>query len=102
MFCYHCGAEIEIEERVFRQQECPQCNVYLHCCLNCKYFDELAYHQCREDQADYVQDKKMANFCGYFKPGEKPNVIQKNKSDEARQKLEALFNNPKGGDDNDA
>ncbi len=102
MICYHCGSEIKIEERIFRQQECPECGVYLHCCLNCIYYDKLAYHQCREDQADYVQDKKMANFCGYFKPSKKKRENQKTRSDEAKRKLEALFGNSNGGNNNDA
>ncbi|MBI5286762.1 MAG: hypothetical protein HY878_04125 [Deltaproteobacteria bacterium] len=35
-------------------------------CLNCKFYGEGAYHQCRETNAEWVKEKDKANFCEYF------------------------------------
>ncbi len=102
MQCHRCGTDIDISIKITRQQECPKCSSYLHCCLNCIFFKEDAYHQCREPQAEFVNDKTYANYCGYFKPADSKKSSQKEKSDEARKKLEALFGNSEGGNENDA
>jgi len=91
MFCHSCGHEIDVKDKIFRQQQCPKCNQYLHCCLNCHFYDKLVYHQCRESEAEYVNDKKMANFCGYFKPASQSRFKGDDKAEEARKKLDDLF-----------
>jgi len=90
MNCYKCGKEILLDRKVFRQDTCPQCNAYLHCCYNCRFHDRHAYHECRESQADLVHDKEMANFCDYFEGISRP-VNKMDKADEARRRLENLF-----------
>ncbi len=91
MFCYNCGKEITITERISREEKCTNCRVLLHCCKNCKFFKETAYHQCREPQAEFVKDKESANFCSYFKPSERRYDINNKKAKEARKKLDELF-----------
>jgi hypothetical protein len=92
MNCHHCGFEVELKEKIKRQEICPKCGEYLHCCLNCRFYDEMAYHQCRETQVEWVQDKKGANFCDYFEPKHSSDFPdQKKKSDDARKKLDELF-----------
>jgi hypothetical protein len=97
MFCYSCGAEIKLaSRRPNRGDTCLKCAAYLHCCLNCRFYDEKAHHQCREPQAEFVQDKALGNFCDYF---EAPALPDKNlnankpadRAAEARKKLEELF-----------
>ncbi len=90
MKCYHCGLEIQIEGKVGRQDTCEKCGSYLHCCLNCRFYDPVAYHECREPQAEWVKDKESGNFCDYFQPvldGE----AKSSSSEQARKKLEQLF-----------
>ena len=91
MFCHHCGFEIEVKEKVGRQEPCPECGEYLHCCYNCRLYEVTAYHQCREEQAEWVTDKAMANFCDYFKPSESKRPSKSSRADEARKKLDQLF-----------
>jgi hypothetical protein len=67
--CFYCSTDISTEVRITRQQTCPSCGHPLHCCRNCRFFDESAYHQCRESEAEWVSDKQSANFCDYFEPG---------------------------------
>ena len=68
MICWNCQKSENLPEKPSRLETCPKCNSFLHCCLNCKFYDKNAYHECREPQAEWVKDKKMANFCGYFTP----------------------------------
>lgn len=92
MYCYRCGTETEVDGKPFRRDECPKCSSYLHCCMNCKLYDPLAYQECHEPMATWVEDKEMANLCGYFKaitePKKDTGVTRK---DAARAKLQQLF-----------
>ncbi len=94
LICYNCGTEVEFERKIFRQATCPECDCYLHCCLNCDNHDPMAPHECRESQAQWARDKETANFCDYFEPVEganhKVSSAMKRQQD-AKSKLEALF-----------
>jgi len=93
-FCANCGEEVIIEGKVSRNQTCPHCNAYLHCCLNCKFYRPGSHNDCREPQADYVRDKKSSNFCEYFVFNEKsPEDLKKieNKKKKARDAFDKLF-----------
>jgi hypothetical protein len=91
MNCHRCGFGIDIEDKIGRQATCPKCGTPLHCCLNCRFYDPAAYHQCRETQAEWVSDKEGANFCDYFEPGGSSASQKPSKADEARKKLDQLF-----------
>ncbi|HEQ98057.1 MAG TPA: hypothetical protein ENO22_01805 [candidate division Zixibacteria bacterium] len=65
--CWSCKEEIEVPEKVTRQDECPNCSTPLKCCFHCRFYDKEAYHQCLEPQAEWVRYKEKANFCEYFK-----------------------------------
>jgi hypothetical protein len=90
--CYRCGSEIEISGKPSRQELCPKCSAYLHCCLNCEFYDPNAHQQCREPQAELVQDKEGANFCDYFRPLAKARTTPAtSRQEEARRRLDQLF-----------
>ena len=93
MFCHQCGLEIEVKVKVGRQELCPKCGSHLHCCFHCRFYDQNAYHQCRETEAEWVRDKAAANFCEYFEPSDSPSRSKSSKADEARNKLDQLFKN---------
>ncbi|MDZ7343069.1 MAG: hypothetical protein ONA90_01000 [candidate division KSB1 bacterium] len=96
MFCYSCGSEIKLDGQPGRRDTCPQCASYLHCCLNCRFYDVNAHHQCREPQAEFVPDKAMGNFCEYFETGSSPSREKAaRRADEARKRLEELFKKKK-------
>lgn len=65
--CHFCGKEIEVTGKIQFREECPHCRRDLHICLNCRDFDEAAYHQCRESQAEFVSMKEKSNRCEYFR-----------------------------------
>jgi hypothetical protein len=68
MTCHSCHAEIKLEGRISRTEECPKCGADIHCCLNCVNYDTTAHNRCRESQAEWVSDRERANFCDYFEP----------------------------------
>jgi hypothetical protein len=90
--CFFCKKEIDIEDKVGRAESCPFCRSDLHCCLNCRFYDEKAYNQCREPQAERVVEKDKANFCEYFSFRDASHLFsQEDEQRKAKEKLDALF-----------
>ena len=90
--CHVCGKGLEGSDRVGRSEICSHCRADLHCCLNCRFYDEQAQNQCRESSAEWVSDRKKTNFCDYFSFRDSAEAGRKEKEQqEARAKLEALF-----------
>ncbi len=88
--CYICGGEI-LQKSVGRRDCCDHCNADLHCCLQCEFYDEKVHHRCRESQAEWVSDKKKANFCDYFRIAEQPQPGGEKEAGEARRRFDRLF-----------
>jgi hypothetical protein len=69
LICWSCKEEIEIGDKITRQDTCPNCDNPVKCCFNCLHYDKEAYHQCSESAvAEWVRYKEKANFCEYFRP----------------------------------
>ena len=99
--CFRCGASLAaMSLPLSRQDECPECSVYLHVCRMCKDFDPSVPRQCREDGAEDVTEKDRVNFCDWFSPSETAfDAVGKDQADSARQSLDTLFSS---GDSNNA
>jgi hypothetical protein len=91
MICHDCGASLQPSGKIGRQEMCPKCGAALHCCLNCRFYAESAFHQCREEQAEFVNDKTGANFCDYFQVSESIPAKTDSRREEAKKKLDDLF-----------
>ena len=65
MKCYNCGNG-NLQEY---QQTCPDCGAFVHCCMNCKFYDQYAQNQCKI-YGKYEPNKKQENHCDDFKPNE--------------------------------
>ncbi|HDQ44922.1 MAG TPA: hypothetical protein ENN17_05400 [bacterium] len=92
LFCHACGKEITFRDRVYRQETCARCGRPVHCCKNCRFYDTGAHQQCREPQAEWVNDKEAANFCDEFFPaagGASGARLEREAA--ARKKLDELF-----------
>lgn len=91
--CYRCGASLASLSLPFsRQDECPECQNYLHVCKMCRYFDARVPRQCREDGAEEVRGKDRLNFCDWFKPSDNAfDADRKSEEDGARSAAEDLF-----------
>lgn len=91
--CYRCGTSLsKLSLPLSRQDECPNCLVYLHVCRMCRHYDRSVPRQCREDGAEDVTDKTGVNFCDWFVPCENAfDALLKAEEDKARQALDSLF-----------
>ena len=80
--CYNCDADtgLETAQSISRNEDCDKCSADLRCCKMCEFYDPKAYNECREPSADRILEKEKANFCDYFKLGNKENS-KKNKDD---------------------
>jgi len=89
--CYHCSELIKLEYKVSFREECPKCHEDMHICLNCRFYDESSYNECKESSAEKVKDKKSNNYCEYFVPiSDKRKAKGSNKADQLKA-AEALF-----------
>ena len=96
MFCWNCKNEIKKIDKISRSGTCPHCQAYLHCCFNCIFYDKLAYHECKEPQAEWIKEKDNANFCDYFSSiKEKTKNYTTLSKEEAQKKLNELFKKKK-------
>ena len=90
--CWKCGASLaDVLVPFSRLSKCKACNVDLHVCRMCKYFDPTVSDSCREPIAEKVNDKKRANFCGYFQPRENAKEKDKDLAISSEATLESLF-----------
>jgi len=92
-FCRHCGTTISGEGSPGRQEQCSVCGADLHSCRNCTFYDDVAYNNCREPQAERVLDKTRANFCEFFRSQSKTRPAT-SKTPIVKDKLESLFKKP--------
>ncbi|MEK6774167.1 MAG: hypothetical protein AABY64_09505 [Bdellovibrionota bacterium] len=88
--CFSCSKELSFTDRVSLREECPSCRADVHACRNCSFYDPKAYNECREPQAERVQDRDHANRCDYFSPGNNSGTGV-SKADQLREAAEALF-----------
>lgn len=92
--CHSCGAPAHVEPPVSRDAECEECGADLRACINCRHYDTAYHNDCRETEAEIVEDKRRRNFCEYFEFSEDPyasGAAQARRADDARDKLKSLF-----------
>lgn len=89
--CFSCNKVLEIQEKPGRRDTCPHCGAELRVCLNCRFYDETSYNECREPVAERVKEKEAANFCDYFEFDDGDNSKAEESKEETRKKLDALF-----------
>jgi hypothetical protein len=91
-WCHRCRAEIHSVERVGRRDTCAKCGAYLHCCLNCWFYEPGSHNDCRETQAERQVNKEAGNFCEYFDLRRDGRKVETGKTKaDSRLQLEALF-----------
>ncbi len=96
MDCFSCHTQVELApgERIGFRDECDRCGTDLHVCRNCTFYDPSAYNECRESQAERVDDRERANRCEWFSPGTGEGGARAREQDQARSKLDSLFKKP--------
>jgi hypothetical protein len=89
LICFSCSHETEYSGVPGRRDECEKCHADSHVCRNCKQYDSKAYNECREPQADRIQEKDRSNFCDFFEIGSA--IGGMTEREKQRAAAEALF-----------
>jgi len=90
--CFRCGAEWTGEKKVSFRAVCERCGAYIHCCRNCKFYDEYQHNKCRIPGTEMVEDREKNNFCDEFEFGEsREDPYSSKRKEDAKKKLEDLF-----------
>ena len=87
--CFDCGYEIDLEVKIARRDTCNSCGADLHCCMNCKFYDESA-DVCRENIRNWVRYREQSNFCPHFTFKDSDGSRAEEQAD-AKARLNALF-----------
>ena len=99
--CYRCGESLAKLTLPFsRRDMCPGCSAHVHVCRMCEHFDPDVPGQCREEDAEEVQEKEQVNFCEWFRP--RPNAFDVDRADQharAESELAALFGEAEAASD---
>lgn len=97
--CWRCGAQLLDELLPLRRAElCPACNVDLHVCKMCGFFNPSVADACEETIATSVSNKERSNYCEYFKPSARAyKGTTADAASRARSELEQLFGGPASG-----
>ena len=98
--CWQCGEPLTgMILPVSRREECAGCGAEIHVCRMCVHYDPRVADQCREERAEQVTNKELANFCDYYAPNPDPHRPGKaDATDEARRQLDALFGGGEPGE----
>jgi hypothetical protein len=64
--CYKCGATLQERARVPFKELCPQCEAFLHCCMNCRLYAPDRPNHCLSTTTEFVPDAERGNFCEEF------------------------------------
>jgi hypothetical protein len=64
--CYNCTTQLPVG--IDFPQTCPKCNVALHCCKQCSYFEPSTRFQCLKPIPVRIAVKDQVNSCDLFKP----------------------------------
>lgn len=101
--CHRCGRPWVSEKKIPGVKEyCEQCSAYLHCCLNCRFYDPKVHNQCAIPTTDWVGDKEGANFCDEFVFRDAQSESQdQGEASSAREKLDTLFGDGGGLSDSE-
>ncbi len=89
--CHNCTAQLELERRPLRAEECAHCASPLHCCRNCGFHDPQAHNECLEIGTEMVRDRAASNFCDAFTFVDGERGDDSAEVDAAKAKLVSLF-----------
>lgn len=92
-YCFFCGNEVDVSDRIKHTETCFNCKSDLHCCMNCRHYDPGRKYQCRETINNPIYDKVSGNFCDMFLYLEGPprKHDMKIRSDNAKKEADNLF-----------
>lgn len=99
--CYKCRSPYFKEEKPGFNEVCEKCGSYIHCCCNCRFYEEFSRPHCRESSADVVSDPNGMNHCEYFVFKAARSLVEDPEDPEMkRQRKRPDWRNVKGGNYN--
>ena len=101
--CHKCGHAWVSEKKMPAVKEyCETCSAYLHCCLNCRFYEPKLHNQCAIPTTDWVGDKAGANFCDEFDFRDDEAVARDSgAAASARDMLDSVFGGAEARSDSD-
>lgn len=92
-YCFFCGAEVDVTDRIKHTESCFSCKADLHCCMNCRHYDPSRKYECRELINNPIYDKVRRNYCDMFLYLEGPPREHELKElqDKAKSEADKLF-----------
>ena len=91
--CYACHAPLALPGKPGRRDTCPTCGADLRCCLNCRVYSPTASQQRPLPTAEYVRDKRAANFCDDFAFRDIEAQTRETERDRVQRRIDDLFKN---------
>lgn len=89
--CHQCKTPWVSEKKQPGPKEfCDSCGAYIHCCLNCRFYNPAKHNECAIGTTDWVGDKAGLNFCDEFEFSD-ADANNSEKLEEGRVGLDALF-----------
>ena len=85
MFCWKCGAELDLPTKLSFRAECDKCGVPLHTCKQCIHWEPGKPNECNVPDTDYIRDREARNLCEEFeakKEKTSPRANSNNKFDD--------------------
>ncbi|VAV84074.1 hypothetical protein MNBD_DELTA01-714 [hydrothermal vent metagenome] len=92
--CFSCKKTIDLTGKPGRGDSCQFCAADLKVCLNCRFYDDSSYNECREPQAERVKEKDRSNYCDYFEFAESSTTDEaaaEGKKEDPLDRLKDLF-----------
>ena len=103
LVCWRCGSYLEqVSQPLTRLAQCPACNVDLHVCRFCRFYNPKLSGFCQHDLAEPARDIGVANFCHYFRINPAAYIPpDKSRETQAIAQLQALFGESTSTPNND-
>ena len=87
--CVHCGHPWEAKTSPGCRETCPECQAFLHSCLNCRLYNR-ATDRCSSVTAECTGDREHYNYCEEYQIAQIP-LPPRPPEDHARDRWRALF-----------
>lgn len=89
--CHDCGKPWTEKGQPEISATCPHCYAFMHCCMNCRFFDAYAHNKCRIPTTEWVADREKNNFCDEFEFKDDSDSTTKKSSVDTQQSAKAQW-----------
>ena len=87
--CVHCGRPWESKSTPGVRQTCPDCDAFLHSCLNCRLYNRKS-DRCSSVTADCTGQRDHYNYCEEYQIAQIP-LSPEDAPNDAKTRWRELF-----------